>query len=233
MNLSSTVVTIDTRENDRKRTQHIETILSSLGAFVEHKRCRYVDYVVRGIVRGAAVDIGVEYKTFQDFVYNRDELRDRFFHALQEYTNVALFVEFMDIKYECRSDDTIISHWNCGHITYTNLSIFENILASYTKWGIEVRLLSFGYVQAPYSILNLIRHTTKECHSGIKVKYNKPDSVFKNMLVQIDGVGPKTAVKIVDRYKTMENLVLADLGDLTKTIGTKTGKHLYDVLRKK
>ena len=160
-------------------------------------------------------------------------MHNRLFHALSVYDTVGLFVEFKDIGFECNPGDILISHRRCDHVTHTNLSIFENLLASFTKWGIETRMMPFGYVQAPYSMLSLIRHMSKKCHTGVRIKYNTPDSIYKNMLIQMDGIGPKTANKIVGVYGTMESLVLASTSDLVKLLGPKTGKYVYDVLREK
>lgn len=243
MDLSSVVITIDTREKDRQRINAVETAFRNNKASTVIKKCEYVDYVITGYYRGEEINIGIEYKTFDDFIMNRDKLPDRLYHALETYDTVALFVELDPGMSYNTDDDTMtlvsptdfvvrVKHPNIGHIVTTTLAEYENMVASFTKWGVECRTIYFIPKQIPYSMFALIRHVTKGYHTGVKLKYRKDsdnsEAIFKNMIVQVPGVGVGSANKLIAFGLTsIKDIVETDKEVLERVLGKKKGTNVY------
>jgi len=248
MDLSSAIVTIDTREKDQQRVHTVETAFRNNNASVTLHKCEYVDYVITGFYRGNEMNIGIEYKTFDDFLLNRDKLPDRLFHALETYDTVALFVEMdsKDISYDTNNDTmTLISptdyvvrqkHQNVGHIVTTTITQFENGMASFSKWGVECRTIFYSPRQIPYSMFALIRHSTKDSHKGLRLKYDKEtnnsDAIFKNMMTQVPGVGVATVNKLMGYgIATLKDAVGTKVEEFERVLGKKKGNSVYMALR--
>ena len=247
MDLSSVVVTIDTREKDKRRIEAVKTGFENNNAITKLHKCEYVDYVIAGLYRGNDIHIGVEYKTFDDFLLNKNKLPDRLFHALETYDTVAHFVEMSatDISYNTDNDTmTLVSptdfivrqiYENVGHLVKTTLAEFENSLASYAKWGIECRIIFYSPNQIPFSMFSLIRHAVKEKHCGLRLSYGKdadPIVIFKNMVTQIPSVGVGSANKLIDHgIDSMYKMMGIPVEEFEKILGKKKGKNLYMALR--
>ena len=57
-------------------------------------------------------------------------------------------------------------------------------------------------------------------------------SVYKSILDDIPGIGPKTRTKLLRKFKSIENIKKASKEELCLLIGNKAGETLYNKLRK-
>ena len=56
-------------------------------------------------------------------------------------------------------------------------------------------------------------------------------SVYKSLLDDVPGLGPKTRMKLLRKYKSISNIKKADINELKSFIGDKVGQALYNKLR--
>ena len=56
-------------------------------------------------------------------------------------------------------------------------------------------------------------------------------SVYKSLLDDVPGLGPKTRMKLLRKYKSISNIKKADINELKAFIGDKVGQALYNKLR--
>jgi excinuclease ABC subunit C len=83
-------------------------------------------------------------------------------------------------------------------------------------------------------ILHFIRRIRDEVHRfGItfhRVKRSK--GTFKNELEEIEGIGEKTATDLLTQFRSVANIKKLSEEELTKTIGLKKAKLIYNHFRK-
>jgi hypothetical protein len=94
-------LTIDKREQDRQRRNHIRRYFENLGGEVEVGWLQdptnaiegSYDYLVEGTWRGVDVKLGIEYKRIDDMLINWKELQFRLAKSIQHTPSLALFIE--------------------------------------------------------------------------------------------------------------------------------------------
>ena len=91
-------------------------------------------------------------------------------------------------------------------------------------------------LKLPYNseVLLFIRSIRDEVHNyGIKMhRRTRSKGTFKNALLDIEGIGPKTAEDLLIHFKSINNIRHASLDALTEKIGTKKAKLVYDFYNK-
>ena len=84
------------------------------------------------------------------------------------------------------------------------------------------------------SALKLIQQVRDEAHRFAITFHRKQRSkrTIKTALEEIDGVGPKTAQKLLTTFGSVEQVKQADLEALQAEVGDATGKTIFEALRK-
>jgi excinuclease ABC subunit C len=91
-------------------------------------------------------------------------------------------------------------------------------------------------LKLPYNseVLMFIRSIRDEVHTfGINQhRRTRSKGTFKNQLLDIEGIGPKTAEELLIHFKSVKNISEASKEELTKIIGTKKAQIVQDFLKK-
>ena len=56
-------------------------------------------------------------------------------------------------------------------------------------------------------------------------------AVYKSVLDDVKGLGPKSRVKLLRKYKTIANIKTLSLDELKSVLNSKTAEELYNKLR--
>jgi excinuclease ABC subunit C len=91
-------------------------------------------------------------------------------------------------------------------------------------------------LKLPYNseVLMFIRSIRDEVHKfGINQhRRTRSKGTFKNQLLDIEGIGPKTAEELLIHFKSVKNISEASKEELTKIIGAKKAQIVQDFLKK-
>ena len=91
-------------------------------------------------------------------------------------------------------------------------------------------------LKLPYNseVLMFIRSIRDEVHKfGINQhRRTRSKGTFKNQLLDIEGIGPKTAEELLIHFKSVKNISEASKKELTKIIGAKKAQIVQDFLKK-
>lgn len=91
-------------------------------------------------------------------------------------------------------------------------------------------------LKLPYNseVLMFIRSIRDEVHTfGINQhRRTRSKGTFKNQLLDIEGIGPKTAEELLIHFKSVKNISEASKEELTKIIGAKKAQIVQDFLKK-
>ena len=91
-------------------------------------------------------------------------------------------------------------------------------------------------LKLPYNseVLLFMRSIRDEVHNyGIKMhRRTRSKGTFKNALLDIEGIGPKTAEDLLIHFKSINNIKHASIDALTEKIGTKKAKLVYNFYNK-
>jgi len=177
--------------------------LESLGIDVEIKHLPVADFIVNGIA--------IERKTVSDFIgsmINKRLLRQ--LEEIQQYPSKLLLIEGLD-EQDLYSNEAGV---NPNAIRGFLLSILlkHKIPIIFTK----------NYADTAKFILVLAKK--QETESGIRVikkSFNKKEQL-QYLLEGFPGIGPKTAKKLLEKYKTLKNIFRTSINELEKDIGKKS-----------
>lgn len=193
-----------------------------------------MDYHISGYYNNKEVDLGIEYKTGSDFAGNRDELPDRFARSLLEYKNAGLILEHDHVriidtttKYtEITLLEYIVDH-NTGLRISTNYHGMKNTLRSYERDGILCGEIS-GLFEFPRMCIAFLNYITSDNHNGISFENNNQ----LNILMKIPGVGVDKASKLLTKFGSIYNVIVADDNEIKECIGNKNGERLIEYIKR-
>ena len=90
------------------------------------------------------------------------------------------------------------------------------------------------YIDKKSESLKLIQKLRDEAHRFSLRQYrNRRDNQFIDLeLINIDGIGEKTAVSLMKKFKSLKNIKSKSLNDLKIAIGHKKGTIIYNYYNK-
>jgi ERCC4-type nuclease len=235
LKFSDTVLTIDTREQNRLRIQSVREYFEEHGAVVVREKLDLCDYRVEGTYRGVEMDLGVEAKSLPDFMGSIQDLPHKLLRSYDLYRDVGLFLEAssLDLSVE-EGKPVMILHpaRDRGVESTIPLSALENALYSWNLAGVHVRRL-YSEKQFPFSLESVMDWIAKPIHDGLYQRGRAGDYTlqYMNTLVKIPGVGGKTARKILRNWVNWRQLVEAQRRELEEVLGKARGRRLYEFLR--
>lgn len=222
------IVTIDTREQDKNRVKSIYSYFEDRGACVLEESLKRCDYWIEGEYNNSLVNLGIEYKTLNDFSGSYKDLPWKLAEAHDLFTHVGLFVETG--KYDLADSDTgtLIRNYALkdmdGVLRYSTL---QNMLRTFEREGIYTQTF-INLFEFPRSIHNLLNYITKESHQGLNFKGKDYDSTFRNVLIKLPGIGIKGAQKGVENFTSLHEICILSENHLQDVWGKKTGSKVYD-----
>ena len=203
--------------DNRETASPVVRNLSLIGINIKLEQLPVADYIV-------SERVGIERKSAKDF--NDSIIDGRLFTELSElrehFLRPILILEGNPFKSSNISENALY-----GAIT----SIIINLGISVYKTENSIETAQFIYQLAKKE------HSTTK--SSLKLRYNKapiePSYLLEYMVAGIPGVNILRAKSLLKELKTLQNIFLADIPDLTKikNIGKKIAQQIYKISRYK
>jgi len=187
----------------REKNSLVISELIKLGLEIEFRELKVADYIVK--------DVAIERKTINDFVNSM--INKRLFNQIQElqqYKNKLLLVEGMD-EQELYSD---------GKSGVNGNAIRGFLLSILLKYNIPI-IFTKNYEDSAKFISVLSKKQTKEIALKAKKRILNKKEQLQFIIEGFPGIGPKTAQKLLKKYKTIQNIISASEEELKETIGKK------------
>ncbi len=188
----------------RERNSLVISELINLGIEIEFRELKVADYIVK--------DVAIERKTINDFVNSM--INKRLFNQIQElqqYKNKLLLVEGID-EQELYSDDESGVNGN---------AIRGFLLSILLKYNIPIIFTKNAEDSAKF-ISVLSKKQTKEMALKAKKRILNKKEQLQFIIESFPGIGPKTAQKLLKKFKTIQNIINASEQELKETIGKKS-----------
>jgi Fanconi anemia group M protein len=189
----------------REKNSLIPSELINLGLEIEFRNLKVADYIIKGVA--------IERKTVSDFVssmINRRLLKQ--LEELGQYKERLLIVEGID-EQELYTDskERIGMHPN---------SIRGFLLSILLKHKVPI-IFTKNYEDTAKFLSVLSKRKPNELPLNVKKKnLNKKEQ--KQFIIEgFPGIGPKTAKKLLKKFKTIKNIISASEEELKEVIGKK------------
>jgi len=209
-------ITIDYRE----KNSLVVSELVSLGFEFEFKELKVADYIIR--------DVAIERKTVSDFITSMKNRRlSKQLEELQQYENRLLIVEGIDEQeLYTDSEDWIGMHPNAIRGFLLSILLKHKVPIIFTK----------NYEDTAKFIAVLAkRKNNNEMPLNVKKKTLSKKEQLQFIIEGFPGIGPKTAKKLLSKFKTIKNIINASEEELREVCGKKTEvlKNLFETYYKK
>lgn len=249
--LESLILTIcpheEANKKEKTRRAKIEAWARLHGVCeIEHVELPECDYRFEGQFRGVDINLGIEYKAWDNFLSdNIDDMEDKLTRAQEPYQDVALFVETGNYSFKpdpagvhCLLEYT--EHAKAGFRLQSQklgriiepptktLASMEGFFDTLQSNGIHVRQLR-GEDHFPYALHNLLIYLTKP--HQLKVKKISYDDWLINLYSNLPEVGFVRAKKLIEAYPNPFWLCSASDESLIRVLGRTTGQVVYQHLR--
>lgn len=197
--LTKQKITIDYRE----KNSLVAYELMNLGHIIEFKELKIGDYIAENII--------IERKTIQDFLESMKNKRLlRQLKDLKQHQKPLLIIE--GFQHQWIFDEKEIGiHSNAIRGFLLSISLKHNVPIIFSKNSRDT---------AKYISL-IANKKTSEMSLNIKKKSLNKKEQMKFILEGFPGIGPKTSEKLLQEFKTIQNIINAPLKDLEKILGKK------------
>ena len=90
------------------------------------------------------------------------------------------------------------------------------------------------YVDKKSETLKIIQQARDEAHRfGITFhRLKRCKDMIKSEITEINGIGEKTALELISKYKSVKNIKTAELSDIQKVVGKKKAELIYNYFKK-
>jgi Fanconi anemia group M protein len=200
----------------RERNSLVISELVSLGLDVEVKELKVADYLVNGTA--------IERKTVSDFISSMKNGRLlRRLEELKQYESILLVVEGIDEQeLYTDSEETIGMHPNSVRGFLLSILLNYKVPIIFTK----------NYEDTARFISVLSRKKPKETPLNVTKKFLGIKEQAQYILEGFPGIGPKTAKKLLKKFKTIKSIINAPEEELKKEIGKKADNLLRIIEQK-
>lgn len=189
----------------REKNCFVASELINLGLNVEFRELKVADYLVR--------NIAIERKSVSDFVAsmrNRRLLNQ--LAELQQYENKLLIVEGIDEQeLYTDSEEKIGMHPNAIRGFLLSILLKHKIPIIFTKNSEDTAKFIFV----------LSKKKSQELSLNVSKKSLTKKERLQFILEGFPGIGPKTAKKLLSKFKTIKNVMNAPLEELKQILGKK------------
>ncbi len=187
----------------REKNSLVISSLIKLGIDIEFRELKVADYIVK--------DVAIERKTINDFISSM--INKRLFNQIQElqqYKNRLLLIEGID-EQELYSDDESGVNGN---------AIRGFLLSILLKYNIPIIFTKNAEDSAKF-ISVLSKKQSKELALKAKKRILNKKEQLQFIIESFPGIGPKTAQKLLAKFKTIQNIINASEDELKNIIGKK------------
>ncbi len=203
-------IIIDYREKNSLVASH----LIKQGFPIEFKELKIGDYIVKDII--------IERKTVQDFISSM--INHRLINQIEElkqYDNKLLIIEGISEQELYRDENTGIN----------SNAIRGFILSILLKHKIPI-LFSRNSEDTAKFINVLSKKKEKEINLNAKKKTLNKKEQLQFIVESFPGVGPKKAKKLLKKFGTIQNIILASTEDLKDILGVKAN-NIKEIIERK
>ncbi len=189
----------------RERNSLVASELISMNLEIEFRELKVADYLVN--------NVAIERKTISDFIssiINKRIIRQ--LQELQQYEDKLLIIEGIE-EQELYSDDAN------ERMIHAN-AIRGFLLSVPLKHKIPV-IITKNYEDTAKFIAVLARKKEKESSLNVTKKSLNKKERLQFILESFPGIGPKTAKKLLEKFKTLKNIMNSSVEELTEVIGKK------------
>src|SRR3989344_457864 len=195
-------ITVDYRE----KNSLVSSVLINLGIEVEFQNLKVGDYIVNGVA--------VERKTVSDFISSMiNKHLSNQLEELQQYKKKLLVIEGID-EQELYSDSE-------GRIGMHPNAIRGFLLSILLKYNVPIIYTKNSNDTAKFLSV-LAKKNEKESSLNVSKKSLTKKERMQFILESFRGIGPKTAKKLLKKFKTIKNIINLSKEDLEKEIGKKS-----------
>lgn len=187
----------------REKNSLVISELVSLGANVEFKNLPVADFLVKGTA--------VERKTTSDFIssmLNKRILRQ--LEEIQQYPSRFLIIEGIDEQDLYPEENGISPN-----------AIRGFLLSIILKHKVPI-IFSKNYEDTAKFLFVLAKKQETETSLFARKKSSSKKEQLQYLLEGFPGIGPKTAKKLLKKFRTIKAIINADLEELKKEIGKKS-----------
>ncbi|MBU4308683.1 MAG: hypothetical protein KJ566_02725 [Nanoarchaeota archaeon] len=189
----------------REKNSLVYSELKSLGFDVQFRELKVADYLIN--------NVAIERKTISDFKSSMINKRlTNQLNELQQYPNQILLIEGLD-EQELYSDDSEIGI-SANAIRGFLLSILLN-------YKVPV-LFTKNYKDTARFMSVLAKRKPKESSLRVKKKAHNKKEQLQFILEGFPGIGPKTSKKLLENFKTIQEIINLPKEDLEKILGKKS-----------
>ncbi len=216
----------------RERNSLLISELIHLGLKIEFKNLKVADYLVN--------DIAIERKTVSDFIssmINRRLLKQ--LEELKQYKHNLLIIEGIDEQELYSNEDVIYSKYAISQEAIRNRpselrgkskktrglssnSIRGFLLSILLKHKVPIIFTKNSEDTAKF-ILIISKRKPKELSLNVSKKSLDRKERLQFILEGFPGIGPKSAKKLLEKFKTIKNIANASEQELKEVIGKKAG----------
>lgn len=189
----------------RERNSLIASELVRMGFDIWFQELKVADYIVK--------DVAIERKTVNDFItsmINKRLLRQ--LEELQQYKNRLLIIEGID-EQELYTDSKDWTGMNPNAIRGFLLSIL-------LKYKVPV-IFTKNYLDTAKFIAVLSKKKEKELPLNVNKRSLSKKERLQFILEGFPGIGPKTAKKLLTKFKSLKEMVNASEEELREILGKK------------
>jgi ERCC4-type nuclease len=188
----------------REKNSLVASELISLGLEVEFRELKVADYLVN--------NIAIERKTISDFISSMLSKRIiRQLEEIQQYEKKFLIIEGIN-EQELYSDD------NPDGVHANAIRGF--LLSIILKFKVPI-IFSKNFQDTAKFINVLARKKEKESSLNVSKRNLNKKERMQFILESFPGIGPKTAKKLLEEFKTIKEIVNTPIEELNKVIGKK------------
>lgn len=189
----------------REKNSLIPSELKSLGLETELRELKVADYIIQGVA--------IERKTVSDFISsmkNRRLLKQ--LEELQQYQDKLLVVEGID-EQDLYTDSEEIMGMHPNSVRGFLLSIL-------LKYKVPI-IFTKNYQDTAKFLSVLSRKKPREIPLNVNKKNLSKKERVQFIIEGFPGIGPKTAIKLLKKFRTVKNIVNAPESELREVIGKK------------
>lgn len=189
----------------REKNSLVVSELISKGFEIEFKVLKVGDYIVKDVV--------IERKTVSDFINSMKNRRlVNQLEELQQYKNKLLIIEGLDEQeLYTNSEEFIGMHPN---------SVRGFLLSILLKYRVPIVYTKDSEDTAKF-ILVLSKRKEKEASLNVSKKNLSKKERLQFIVESFPGIGPKNAKKLLEKFKTLKNLINASQKELKEVIGKR------------
>jgi ERCC4-type nuclease len=187
----------------REKNSMVASELIHLGFEVQFLELKVGDYLIN--------NIAIERKTVSDFISSMiNKHLAKQLEELQQYENKLLLIEGIE-EHELYSDNSEGMNANAVRGFLLSILLKHKIPIIFTKNAEDTA-----------KFINVLarKKETESSLNATKKSFNKKEQI-QFILEGFPGIGPKTAKKLLEKFKSMKNIFSASSEELNKIIGKK------------